>query len=254
VGFSALIADSIFSSDGVFADPPGFMCAAIDAVHRAKGLFIADEVQCGFGRTGAAMWGFERHGLTPDIVTLGKPMGNGLPVGAVVTRPEILTALCSEVGYFNTFGGSPVAAAAGWAVLDVIEREGLLENARRVGGSLRQSLEALSVRHRAIADVRGAGLYLGVELVKAGESAGSAAAEELAETEGTSAPARAPTPAPEFARAVINGLRERRVLIGAAGKFGNVLKIRPPLCFSMANAEQLIAALDEVMTAESGRA
>jgi 4-aminobutyrate aminotransferase-like enzyme len=225
VGFSALLVDSIFSSDGVFADPPGFMHAAADRVHAAKGLLIADEVQSGFGRTGTSMWGFERHGVLPDIVSLGKPMGNGYPIGAVVTRPEILDALCARVGYFNTFGGSPVAAAAGQAVLDVIEREGLMENALRVGGNLRRALGDLAVRHQEIGDVRGTGFYIGVELIQEGGS-----------------------PAAELAKAVINGLRERRVLIGAAGRFGNVLKIRPPLCFSPANADHLVAALDEVLT------
>jgi 4-aminobutyrate aminotransferase-like enzyme len=227
VGFSALLVDSIFSSDGVFADPPGFMGAAIDAVHRGGGLFIADEVQCGFGRTGTSMWGFGRHGVQPDVVTFGKPMGNGYPIGAVATRPEILDGFCSKYGYFNTFAGTPVAAAVGQAVLDVIEREGLMENARRVGEHLKRELRSLAARHPAIADVRGAGLYLGVELVVR-ESA-------------------SPAPAPALATAVLNGLRDRQVLIGAAGRYGNVLKIRPPLCFSTANADRLIAALEEVL-------
>jgi 4-aminobutyrate aminotransferase-like enzyme len=226
VKFSALIVDSIFSSDGVFADPPGFLRAAVDVVHRAHGLFIADEVQPGFGRTGTSLWGFQRHGVTPDIVTLGKPMGNGYPIGAAITRPEILDAFCSNVGYFNTFGGSPVAAAAGLAVLEVLDEEGLLDNAVKVGGHLEQGLKDLSARHAAIGDVRGAGFYLGVELVE------DAAA----------------TPAPALASEVINGLRDRRVLIGAAGRFGNILKLRPPLCFSAANADQLITALDEALT------
>jgi 4-aminobutyrate aminotransferase-like enzyme len=225
VGFSALLVDSIFSSDGVFADPPGFMGPAVDAVHRGGGLFIADEVQCGFGRTGTSMWGFGRHGVQPDVVTFGKPMGNGYPVGAVATRPEILEGFCSKYGYFNTFAGTPVAAAVGQAVLDVIEREGLMENARGVGEQLKRELRSLAARHPAIADVRGAGLYLGVELVEG----------------------RSESPAPALAAAVLNGLRDRHVLIGAAGRYGNVLKIRPPLCFSTANADRLIAALDEVL-------
>ena len=225
IGFSALLVDSIFSSDGVFADPLGFMSAAIDAVHRAGGLFIADEVQCGFGRTGTSMWGFGRHGVRPDVVTFGKPMGNGYPIGAVATRPEILDGFCSKYGYFNTFAGTPVAAAVGQAVLDVIEREGLMENARQVGEHLKRELRSLAARHPAIADVRGAGLYLGVELVA--QESGS--------------------PAPEMAAAVLNGLRDRHVLIGAAGRHGNVLKIRPPLCFSTANADRLIAALEDVL-------
>jgi len=232
VGFSALLVDSIFSSDGVFTDPPGFMAAAIDAVHRAGGLFIADEVQCGFGRTGSSLWGFGRHGVQPDVVTFGKPMGNGYPIGAVATRPEILDGFCSKYGYFNTFAGTPVAAAVGQAVLDVIEREGLMENARQVGEHLKRELCLLAARHPAIADIRGAGLYLGVELVA--QESGS--------------PAPAPAPAPELAAAVLNGLRDRHVLIGAAGRHGNVLKIRPPLCFSKANGDRLIAALGDVLT------
>jgi 4-aminobutyrate aminotransferase-like enzyme len=229
VKIAALLVDSIFSSDGVFAGPPGFLAAAVDVVHRAGGLFIADEVQPGFGRTGAGMWGYQRHGVAPDIVTMGKPMGNGYPMGAVVTRPEILTAFCQKVGYFNTFGGSPVAAAAGQAVLDIIEREGLVENAARVGAYLRQGLKQLSARHPAMGDVRGAGLFNAVELVKDDEK----------------------TPAPELTAAVINGLRHRQVLIGAAGAHGSALKIRPPLCFTAANADHLIAALEDVL-AEAG--
>jgi 4-aminobutyrate aminotransferase-like enzyme len=226
IGFSALLIDSIFSSDGVFADPPGFLRAAIDVVHAAGGLFIADEVQPGFGRTGDSWWGFQRHGVVPDIVTLGKPMGNGFPISGVVTRPEILDAFCAQHGYFNTTAGSPLAAAVGQAVLDVIEGEKLLENAVRVGGYLKQRLTEMSERHAEIVDVRGAGFYIGVELARRGDAA----------------------PAPELAAAVINGVRDRRVLIGAAGRFGSVLKIRPPLCFSAVHADHLVAVLDDVLT------
>jgi 4-aminobutyrate aminotransferase-like enzyme len=226
VKLSALLIDSIFSSDGVCAEPIGFLSAAIDAVHRNEGLFIADEVQPGFGRTGAGWWGFARHDVQPDIVTMGKPMGNGYPIGAVVTRPEILKSYCEEVGYFNTFGGSPVAAAVGQAVLDVIEREDLIGNAQRVGNSLREGLINLAQRHPTLGQVRGAGLYLGVTIRSsaAGESAARAT------------------------EAIINGLRERRVLIGAAGRYGDTLKLRPPLCFSSEDAAVLLNALDEVLT------
>jgi 4-aminobutyrate aminotransferase-like enzyme len=223
--FSALLIDSIFSSDGVFADPPGFLRDAVDVVHRANGVLIADEVQAGFARTGAAFWGFQRHGITPDIITMGKPMGNGYPIAAVITRPEILDALCAKVGYFNTFAGSAVAAAVGLAVLQIIAEEGLMENAHRVGDYLKRSLLELAARHAGIGEVRGAGLYLGVELVDPVDGA----------------------PVPERTAAVINGLRARRVLIGAAGRFGTVLKIRPPLCFSVEHADRLIATLDEVL-------
>ena len=241
VGFSALLVDSIFSSDGVFAEPAGFLRGAVDAVHRAGGLFIADEVQCGFGRLGESLWGFDRHGVQPDVVTLGKPMGNGYPVGGVVTRPEILAAFCARYGYFNTFGGSPVAAAAGLAVLDVIEQEGLIENAWRVGEHLRRGLGELARRHAHLGEVRGAGLYVGVDVIAA---EGEVGVDGAWAGEGRG---RAGSPAPVLAQALINGLRERRVLIGAAGKFGHVLKIRPPLCFAMADADMLVDALDDVL-------
>ena len=226
IGFSALLIDSIFSSDGIFADPPGFLAPAIDIVHRAKGMFIADEVQPGFARTGTHFWGFQRHDVQPDIVTMGKPMGNGYPIAAVVTRPEILAAFCRQVGYFNTFAGSPVAAAIGQAVLDVIEDEGLMRNALQVGDYLRQRLRELSRRHPVIGDVRGAGLYIGVEMMRTSDG----------------------SPQAQLATAIINALRDRQVLIGAAGRYGDILKLRPPLCFSVAHADQLTAALDDVLT------
>jgi 4-aminobutyrate aminotransferase-like enzyme len=215
---SALLVDGIFSSDGVFADPPGFLRNAVEHVHRAGGVLIADEVQCGFARTGSTFWGYERHGLRPDIVTLGKPMGNGYPIGAVITRPEILGSLHEREGYFNTFAGNPVAAAVGNAVLDVIEEEALLANAADVGDYLKQQLQQLAARQPALGSVRGAGLFLGVDV-----------------------------PAPTAATTLINALRERRVLIGAAGRTGNVLKIRPPLCFSRQQADLLVSALDDAL-------
>ena len=230
VGFSALLVDCIFSSDGVHPHPRGFLRPAVEAVHRARGFLIADEVQCGFGRTGESLWGFERHGVQPDVVTLGKPMGNGYPIGAVITRPEILESFISTMGYFNTFGGSPVAAAAGQAVLDVIEREGLMENALEVGEHLLRGLADLSSQHELIGAVRGAGLYIGVEIAGGAPAAGAAGG------------------AAQAAKVLINGLRDRRVLIGSAGRYGSVLKIRPPLCFSPTNADQLLGALDDVLT------
>jgi 4-aminobutyrate aminotransferase-like enzyme len=220
VRFAGLMLDTVFSSDGVFAEPAGALAAAAASVRAAGGVLIADEVQPGFGRTGEAMWGFTRHGVTPDLVVLGKPMGNGFPMGAVVARPEIFERFSRGAGYFNTFAGNPVAAAAGLAVLEVLARDGLMENARTTGRYLRHGLAELGARHAAIADVRGVGLYVGVELH------GGAAA----------------------ARAVVEGMRERHVLIGTAGGLGNVLKLRPPLCFGPEHADMVLSALGEVLS------
>ena len=219
---AVFICDSIFSSDGVHADPPGFLAGAVDAARAAGAMYIADEVQPGFARTGAALWGFQRHGVTPDMVTMGKPMGNGFPMAGTFTRPELLAEFCEDVGYFNTFGGNPVAAAAGLAVLDVIREEALQANAATVGAGLRDALRALACDHPIIGEVRGAGLFLGLEIC------------------GTD-PARTPDPA--RAAALIQRLAANGVLIGAAGRYGNVLKVRPPLCLSAADADVFLAAL-----------
>jgi 4-aminobutyrate aminotransferase-like enzyme len=226
IGFAGLLVDTIFSSDGVFADPPGFLAPAVKRVHEHNGLFIADEVQPGFGRTGAALWGFARHGVVPDIVTMGKPMGNGFPMGGVATRAALLDRFAAEVKYFNTFGGNPVAAAAGLAVLDVIADEGLIANAQAVGAYLRDGLREIGNRHIQIGDVRGAGLFIGLELVRDRD---------------------AKEPAPEIASLLINQLRQRGTLVGAAGPYGNTLKIRPPLCFAKDHADTFITACDEVL-------
>jgi 4-aminobutyrate aminotransferase-like enzyme len=225
-GFAGLMVDTIFSSDGVYADPPGFLRAAVKLIHERQGLFIADEVQPGFGRTGAGLWGFTRHSVVPDIVTMGKPMGNGFPMGGIATRATLLDRFAAEVKYFNTFGGNPVAAAAGLAVLDVIRDEELVKNANRVGGYLMNGLREIGNRHMQIGDVRGSGLFIGLELV------GDRDAKE---------------PAPEIASQLINRLRHRGILIGAAGRWGNTLKIRPPLCFTRDNADMFIAACDKVL-------
>jgi len=225
VGFAAIIVDTIFSSDGIFADPKGFLKAAVDVAHAAGGLFIADEVQPGFGRTGS-MWGFSRHDIVPDIVTMGKPMGNGFPMAGVVTRPELLTQFCEETGYFNTFGGNPVAAAAGSAVLDVIEREGLIDNARDVGAYFKAGLASVMGNRRDIGAVRGAGLFIGLDFV---DESGR--------------------PNQGLATHVINAMKEHGILIGAAGLWGSTLKIRPPLCFTKENADVFIETLKVILTA-----
>jgi 4-aminobutyrate aminotransferase-like enzyme len=229
---AALLVDTIFSSDGVFADPPGFLQEAVAAVREAGGVFIADEVQPGFGRTGSGMWGFSRHGVVPDIVTMGKPMGNGHPMAGMVARPEVLARFGERLRYFNTFGGNAVSAEVGMAVLDVIEREGLIANAAAVGEHLRRGLEALAARHAIFGDIRSAGLFVGAALVRDRETR---------------------APATEEAARIVNGLRARRVLISAAGPSANVLKIRPPLVFSKDNADLFLTALDEVVTEVAGR-
>jgi 4-aminobutyrate aminotransferase-like enzyme len=222
-GFAALIADSIFSSDGIIPDPVGFLRPLADAVADRGGLFIADEVQAGFARTGRSMWGFERHGIAPDLVTMGKPMGNGMPIAAVATRAELLDAFGATVRYFNTFGGNSVSIAAATAVLDVIEDEGLLSSADTVGRALLDSLVELEGRHEVLRAARGAGLFIGVDVASPG---GDPAA---------------------LADRVVEGLRERRVLLAATGPDKDVLKIRPPLVFSIADADRLVKALDDVL-------
>lgn len=223
---AALMVDTVFSSDGIFTDPPGFMAEAVDAVREAGGLFIADEVQPGLGRTSDAFWGFQRHGVVPDIVTMGKPLGAGHPLAGLAVRPEVLAAFGRECRYFNTFGGNPVSMAAGMAVLDVIEREGLMANAQRTGSYLRAQIARLAERHALIGDIRGAGLFVGVELVT---------------------DRRARTPATAETARIVNGLRERQVLLSATGEHANTLKIRPPLVFTEANADLLVETLDQVL-------
>lgn len=219
IRLAGFIADSIFSSDGVYPGEPGFLAEAVSAVRDAGGVYIADEVQPGFGRTGDKMWGFDRHGVVPDMIVMGKPMGNGFPMGGVAVKPEMLAVFGSKSGYFNTFGGNPVAAAAGLAVLDVLNEEGLQENAFDTGAYLRSELRIAGGNGDRVGDVRGSGLYIGVELVR-----DKASAE----------PDRA------LAERIVNGMRERNILIGIAGGHGNVLKIRPPLCFTREHADIFI--------------
>jgi len=229
---AALIVDTIFSSDGVYADPAGFLAPAVGAVRRAGGVFIADEVQPGFGRTGDAMWGFQRHGVVADLVIMGKPMGNGLPIAGLIAKPEVLQDFAMRARYFNTFGGNPVCCAAGLAVLEVIERERLMENAKSVGGYMKQGLAELAKRYPSIGQVRGAGFFIGVDLVKDRETQ---------------------EPDPDFAIRLVNGLRKRFILIGASGPEGHVLKIRPPLPFSRDNADHFLNAMDDTLKEENAR-
>ena len=222
---AALLVDTVFSSDGVYTDPAPFLAPAVEAIRAAGGLFIADEVQAGFARTGSCMWGFQRHGLVPDIVTMGKPMGNGHPIAGVVARPEIFERFGRDARYFNTFGGNPVSCAAALATLDVIQDEGLQANAARTGAYLRDKFREMARKHSWIGDVRGDGLFMGIELVK----------DQAAKT-----------PATEETHRFVNLMREHRVLLSATGLRGNVIKLRPQLPFSLKNADQLMQAADEV--------
>jgi len=225
---AAFIVDTIFSSGGVVATPPGYLKKAAEIIRNAGGLFISDEVQPGFGRTGRNFWGYEIDAVIPDIVTMGKPMGNGHPLAATVTRRDLIDEFSQHAHYFNTFGGNPVSCAAGLAVLDVIEQEKLQENALDVGLCLNEGLADLASRHDAIGDVRGDGLFKSVEMVVDRD---------------TREPARSLAPK------IVNELRERRILVGSTGVDDNILKLRPPMVFSKADADIFLQSFDEVLAA-----
>jgi len=224
VRLAAMLVDTIFASDGVVPEPRGFLADAVRRVHEAGGLFIADEVQPGFGRLGEAMWGFQRHGVVPDLVTTGKPMGNGHPIAAVAGRAGVFAEFARGRRYFNTYGGNSVSCAAALAVLQVIRAENLLANAQRSGEYLRRGLRELALRHTAIREVRGAGLFIGVEL-------GANSAGDLGGAAET--------------RRIVNAMCRRGVLVGSAGRNANVLKIRPPLTLEPQHADLLLDALDQ---------
>ena len=225
---AGLIAESLPGCAGQVVPAPGVMAAAYQAVREAGGLVIADEVQTGFGRVGDTFWAFGLHSVVPDVVTMGKPIGNGHPLGAVVTTRAIAEAFDSGMEYFNTFGGNPVSAAVGNAVLDVIEGDGLQAKAAAVGRVLMDGLHDLAVDHEAIGDVRGAGLFVGVELV----------------TDRTTA-----QPHPELAAQVVERAREAGVLLSTDGPHHNVIKIKPPLVFTPDHALRLVAVLGEELEA-----
>jgi 4-aminobutyrate aminotransferase-like enzyme len=201
------------------------MAKAAQMVHAAGGLLIADEVQAGYGRTGG-WWGYDVTGFTPDIVVTGKPMGNGLPLAATAASRKLVEAFRSRTRYFNTFASSPLQAAVGMAVLDEIEQRHLLASVARVGASLKAALTERAPRWKAIGDVRGHGLFIGVEMVKDGA---------------------VKTPDPATATEVSNRLKDKGFLTAPAGKFVNVVKIRPPLVFSQPDAEAFLNAWDEVV-------
>lgn len=227
LGTAAYIVDSAFMTNGVLEPVPNYVAEVAARVREAGGLVIGDEVQSGFGRMGTHMWGHQHHGIVPDIVTIGKPAGNGHPIGVIVTTPEILEAFLKKFAFFSTFGGNNVSCAAGLAVLDVIEREGLVENSRVVGDHLKAGLKGLMAKHAIIGDVRGTGLALGVELVRDRKTL---------------------APAPEETKRLLNLMRDEGVLIGSEGILGNILKIRPPIVFSKDNADFTVAAMDRALS------
>lgn len=226
--FSCFLADSIFSSDGVYPDPVGFLKAAVDVVHKNGGVYIADEVQPGFARTGDAFWGFARHGIIPDMITMGKPMGNGIPISGLAARHEVLSAFSDKLPYFNTFGGNPVSIAAAQAVLHVIKQENLQEHCRVAGGKLLKALKEVAANHPdSVGDVRGAGLFLGFELVK---------------NDGNK------TPDKDKALNIIEILRDNYILTSVTGHYGNILKLRPPMAFSEGDIDWFATSLDKAVT------
>jgi 4-aminobutyrate aminotransferase-like enzyme len=225
---AAFVIDTIVSSGGVVAPPPGYLRMVAEIVSAAGGLFVADEVQPGFARTGRNFWGYQADGFVPDIVTMGKPMGNGHPISGVVTRTDIIDDFAAKGDYFNTFGGNPVSCAAGLAVLDVIEQENLQQNARKVGQYLVDGLNRLGETHEVIGDVRGSGFFLALELVTDREKK---------------------TPATELTATIVNDLRDRGVLTGSIGPDANILKLRCPMVFSKENADFALGIIDESLTA-----
>ena len=224
-GLAAFMCDSIFDTQGTLEAPKDYFKEVYRRVRAAGGLCIADEVQAGFGRTGEAMWGFENYDVIPDIVTMGKPMGAGHPVAAVVTTPEIAKEFSRHAFYFNTFGGNPVSMAAANAVLSIIQNEKLQRNAESVGGYLKVKLKELSKKYSLIGDIRGMGLFLGIELVTSKKDL---------------------MPASKEAKKVAEEMKRAGVLLGVTGMFGNVVKIRPPLTFSRDNADELLEKLNVV--------
>jgi 4-aminobutyrate aminotransferase-like enzyme/Ser/Thr protein kinase RdoA (MazF antagonist) len=224
---AAFLAESILSCGGQVPLPAGYLVEAYRHVRAAGGVCIADEVQVGLGRVGAHWWAFEAQGVVPDIVTMGKPLGNGHPVGAVVTTPDIAARFANGMEYFNTFGGNPVSCAIGSAVLDVIEIEGLRERALATGDYLVARLRDLSSRYLLVGDARGAGLFVGVELVRDREQR---------------------TPAGDEASYVANRMRDRGVLVSTDGPFHNVLKVKPPLCFTESDADFLVDTMEVVLS------
>ncbi len=223
---AAFICEPIQGVGGVTMGAANYLREAYAIVREHEGLCISDEVQTGFGRTGDHYWGFERYGVVPDMVVMAKGIGNGVPIAAVTTTKEIAEAFTDRL-HFNTYAGNPVSMAAGLAVLDIIDEDGLQENAREVGFRLKSSLEGLMHRHKIVGDVRGAGLMLGIELVRDRESKEPASSET---------------------GAVLQAARDMGVLFGKGGLYGNVLRIKPPMCITENDADFAVGVLDAALT------
>lgn len=226
VGLAAFIVDGVFSTDGIHPADDGVLQRAAEVVRRAGGLFILDEVQSGFGRTGDHLWGYERFGVLPDLVTMGKPMANGLPVAGVVGQWDLFEDFGERVPYFNTFGGGNACIAAAHEVLRIIQDSDILPNVAAQGRRLRSEMERILARPQRAVDVRGAGLYIGVEFSSADAAL---------------------TPDAEITGRVVDGMRDEGVLISAAGPHGNVLKIRPPLVFDDADGDRFLSSFERVV-------
>ncbi len=223
---AAFICESLLGCGGQIVLPPGYLKHVFHHVRQSGAVCIIDEVQVGFGRVGTHFWGFETQDVVPDIVTMGKPIGNGHPLAAVVTTPDIASSFCNGMEFFSTFGGNPVACAVGMAVLDVIEEESLQENALRVGSYLKQELENLKNKFPLIGDVRGLGLFIGVEIIQDQEFL---------------------LPAPDHASYIVNRMKEKGILISTDGPDHNVLKIKPPMVFTKENAFHLVTTLEKIL-------
>lgn len=225
-GFAALVICPLFLNEGFPDLPDGWLAPTATVVREAGGMLICDEVQSGFGRSGSHFWASEKMGVVPDIMTLGKPMGNGHPIGGVVSRHEIVARFREGYRYFNTFGGNPVSCAAAMAVLEEMQNRDLMRNAEQVGAHARARLEELAHKHNAIGDVRGTGLVFGAEMVL--DHASKA-------------------PASDYADRIVNALRARGILLSKLGRHKNTLKIRPPMPFTIAHADLLMDTLDAVL-------
>ncbi len=230
---AAYVAETLPSVGGQIVFPAGYLTEVYRHVREDGAVCIADEVQVGFGRLGTHFSGFETQGVVPDIVVLGKPIGNGFPLAAVITTPEIANSFNNGMEFFSTFGGNPVACAAGLAVLDVLEEEKLQQNALSVGKHLIEGLKTLQARHTLIGDVRGSGLFLGIDLVLDRETR---------------------EPAPLQASYIVNRLRDCGILTGTDGPHHNVIKLRPPLVFSEADANLFVETLDAVLGEDAAQA